>query len=85
MPLRHNDAWQGLADAFSRRGDEIAGVIVEPVPGNMGVVMPVTDFLVELRRLTEEHGALLIYDEVMTGFRLRVSADAAVSGPAAGL
>ena len=69
LVLRYNDA-QGLADAFSRRGDEIAGVIVEPVPGNMGVVMPVTDFLVELRRLTEQYGALLIYDEVMTGFRL---------------
>src|SRR5262249_4810890 len=46
------------------------GVIVEPVVGNMGLVTPAEEFLTELRRLTEHHGALLIYDEVMTGFRL---------------
>src|SRR5207244_9624785 len=43
---------------------------LEPVVGNMGVVEPKLEFLAELRRLTEEHGALLIYDEVITGFRL---------------
>src|SRR5205823_6224631 len=48
----------------------IAGVILEPVAGNMGLVTPTAEFLGELRRLTERHGALLIYDEVMTGFRL---------------
>ena len=69
LVLRYNDV-QGLADAFARRGDEIAGVIVEPVAGNMGLVTPSAEFLSELRRLTEQHGALLIYDEVMTGFRL---------------
>jgi glutamate-1-semialdehyde 2,1-aminomutase len=69
LVLRYNDV-QGLADAFAQRGGEIAGVIVEPVAGNMGVVEPVSDFLSELRRLTTQHGALLIYDEVMTGFRL---------------
>jgi glutamate-1-semialdehyde 2,1-aminomutase len=69
LVLRYNDV-QGLADAFARRGAEIAGVIVEPVAGNMGLVTPSTEFLSELRRLTERHGALLIYDEVMTGFRL---------------
>ena len=53
-----------------RRGDQIAGVILEPVVGNMGLVTPRPEFLAELRRLTEQHGALLIYDEVMTGFRL---------------
>jgi glutamate-1-semialdehyde 2,1-aminomutase len=67
--LRFNDV-QGLADAFARRGGEIAGVIVEPVAGNMGLVTPLPEFLSELRRLTERHGVLLIYDEVMTGFRL---------------
>jgi glutamate-1-semialdehyde 2,1-aminomutase len=69
LSLRYNDT-QALADAFAARGDQIAGVILEPVAGNMGLVEPVPEFLVELRRLTEKHGALLIYDEVMTGFRL---------------
>lgn len=67
--LRYNDA-QGLVDAFTAHGDSIAGVILEPVVGNMGLVTPTTEFLDEMRRLTEKHGALLIYDEVMTGFRL---------------
>src|SRR5262249_21633519 len=48
----------------------IAGVILEPVVGNMGLVEPSRDFLSALRRLTQQHGALLIYDEVITGFRL---------------
>ncbi len=69
LVLRYNDV-QGLADAFARQGDKIAGVIVEPVAGNMGLILPTPEFLGELRRLTEKHGALLIYDEVMTGFRL---------------
>src|SRR4051794_36798679 len=69
LSLRYNDA-QGLADAFAAHGERIAGVIVEPVPGNMGLVTPTDEFLAALRELTEKHGALLIYDEVMTGFRL---------------
>jgi glutamate-1-semialdehyde 2,1-aminomutase len=69
LVLRYNDV-QGLADAFAARGGEIAGVILEPVAGNMGLVTPTAEFLSELRRLTDKHGALLIYDEVMTGFRL---------------
>src|SRR5438132_883460 len=69
LVLRFNDV-RALADAFARHGDRIAGVILEPVAGNMGLVTPSGEFLSELRRLTELHGALLIYDEVMTGFRL---------------
>jgi glutamate-1-semialdehyde 2,1-aminomutase len=69
LSLPFNDT-QSLADAFSRRGDHIAGVILEPIAGNMGLVTPSPEFLAELRRLTHQHGALLIYDEVMTGFRL---------------
>jgi glutamate-1-semialdehyde 2,1-aminomutase len=69
LVLRYNDV-QGLADAFAAHGDRIAGVIVEPVAGNMGLVRPSAEFLSELRRLTGKYGALLIYDEVMTGFRL---------------
>jgi len=67
--LRYNDVQQ-LAELFAARGSEIAGVMLEPVVGNMGLVVPTPEFRKELRRLTHHHGALLIYDEVMTGFRL---------------
>ena len=56
--------------AFLARGPEIAAVIVEPVAGNMGCVPPQPGFLERLRELTQGHGALLIFDEVMTGFRV---------------
>jgi glutamate-1-semialdehyde 2,1-aminomutase len=59
-----------VEQAFGERGDKIAAVIVEPVVGNMGCVPPVPGFLEALRSLTERHGAVLIFDEVMTGFRL---------------
>lgn len=55
---------------FEARGHEIAGVIVEPVAGNMGCVPPAEGWLEGLRALCTEHGALLIFDEVMTGFRV---------------
>jgi glutamate-1-semialdehyde 2,1-aminomutase len=67
--LRYNDVDE-LAAAFAAHGADIAAVVLEPVVGNMGLVVPRAEFLSELRRLTEQHGALLIYDEVMTGFRL---------------
>ena len=69
LVLRYNDVAQ-LAEAFQAHGNRIAGVIVEPVAGNMGLVPSRPEFLADLRRLTEHYGALLIYDEVMTGFRL---------------
>jgi glutamate-1-semialdehyde 2,1-aminomutase len=56
--------------AFRKNGKDIAAVIVEPVVGNMGCVPPLPGFLEALRELTAAHGALLIFDEVMTGFRL---------------
>ncbi|QLK85969.1 glutamate-1-semialdehyde 2,1-aminomutase [Staphylococcus sp. 17KM0847] len=56
--------------AFEQFGDDIAAIIVEPVSGNMGVVPPINDFLKGLREITHEYGALLIFDEVMTGFRV---------------
>ncbi len=56
--------------AFERWGEEIAAVIVEPVAGNMGCVLPVPGFLAGLRALCDEYGALLVFDEVMTGFRV---------------
>ncbi|MGB7359377.1 MAG: glutamate-1-semialdehyde 2,1-aminomutase, partial [Mycobacterium sp.] len=59
-----------LEEVFDRFGDEIACVITEASPGNMGVVPPQHGFNAELRRITAEHGSLLIVDEVMTGFRV---------------
>ncbi len=59
-----------LEAAFAERGDQIAAVIIEPVVGNMGCVPPAPGFLETLRALTAKHGALLIFDEVMTGFRV---------------
>ncbi len=61
---------QSVEQLFAERGNEIAGVIVEPVAGNMGVVIPEENFLKGLREITKKYGALLIIDEVMTGFRL---------------
>jgi glutamate-1-semialdehyde 2,1-aminomutase len=58
------------AEAFSRWGEEIACVIVEPAAGNMGLVPPEAGFLEGLRELCDRHGALLVFDEVMTGFRV---------------
>ncbi len=55
---------------FAEHGDRIACIIIEPVAGNVGVVPPVEGYLAGLRRLTASHGALLIFDEVITGFRL---------------
>jgi glutamate-1-semialdehyde 2,1-aminomutase len=59
-----------VEETFARRGEEIAAVIVEPVAGNMGCVPPAPGFLECLREQTSRYGALLIFDEVMTGFRL---------------
>ncbi|MBS3783610.1 MAG: glutamate-1-semialdehyde 2,1-aminomutase [Anaerolineae bacterium] len=59
-----------VEEAFARYPDEIAAVIVEPVGGNMGVVPPQKGFLEGLRHVTTEHDALLVFDEVMTGFRV---------------
>jgi glutamate-1-semialdehyde 2,1-aminomutase len=69
LVLPYNDT-AALEEAFARHGSRIAGVIVEPVVGNMGVVVPTDEFLQALREETRRHEALLIFDEVMTGFRL---------------
>jgi len=69
LVLEFNDTNQ-LADTFQSRGGEIAAVILEPVVGNMGVVLPEPGFLEAARELCTQHGALLIFDEVMTGFRV---------------
>ena len=69
--LSYNDLDQ-VAAAFDAHPAEIAGIIVEPVAGNMNLVAPAADFLPGLRRLADRHGAVLIFDEVMTGFRLHL-------------
>lgn len=66
---RYNDAEQ-VADLFRLNEGEIAAVIVEPVAGNMGCVLPENNFLQKLRQLCDQNSTLLIFDEVMTGFRL---------------
>jgi len=58
-----------LAQVFADQGDQIAAIIVEPIPHNIGCVLPRPEFLTSLRDLTQQHGALLIFDEVITGFR----------------
>lgn len=69
LVLPYNDP-QKLREAFAASGHLLAAVILEPVVGNMGCVVPTPDFLSELRRLCDLHGTVLIFDEVMTGFRL---------------
>ena len=77
--LPYNDL--GAVEAlFAQRGEEIAAIIVEPVAGNMGVVLPQPGFLPGLRRLTRDYGALLIFDEVMTGFRVALGGAQALYG-----
>ena len=67
LPFNDKDAIEKVMD---EKGDKIACVIVEPVAGNMGMVPPANGFLETLRKLTQKHGAVLIFDEVMTGFRV---------------
>jgi len=69
LVLDYNDPAQ-LADAFAKHGDKIAAVIVEPVAGNMNLIAPKPEFMQAMRELCSKHGAVLIFDEVMTGFRV---------------
>lgn len=65
----YNDLEQ-VKSIFKEFGEEIAAIIIEPVPGNMGYILPKPGFLEGLRAVTQEYGSLLIFDEVMSGFRL---------------
>ncbi len=78
--LPYNDV-PALDDAFERHGDDIAAVITEAAPGNMGVVPPQPGYTQALRALTRRYGALLISDEVMTGFRVSPSGWYGFEGP----
>ena len=75
----YNDL-DAVAELFRAQGDQIAAVLVEPVAGNMGVVPPLPGFLEGLRQLTAEHGALLVFDEVMSGWRVHPGGAQALYG-----
>ena len=79
LVLDYNEPQQ-LEDAFKAHGDDIACVIVEPVAGNMNLVRPTMEFLQAMRRLCTQHGALLVFDEVMTGFRVALGGAQALYG-----
>jgi glutamate-1-semialdehyde 2,1-aminomutase len=79
LVLEYNEA-EPLADLFRTRGDRIAAVLLEPVVGNMGLVVPRPEFLAAIRDLTRRHGALMVCDEVMTGFRLAFGGAQALLG-----
>lgn len=71
LTLEYNNT-QALKDLFSKMGNEIACVIIEPVVGNMNLIVPHLEFLQTLRELCSQYGAVLIFDEVMTGFRVHL-------------
>ncbi len=75
----YNDV-AALSEVVREKGQEIAAIIVEPVAGNMGLVMPEPGFLAKLRHIADRCGALLIFDEVITGFRFGLSSYAKVAG-----
>ncbi len=79
LVARYNDL-DSVAALFEAYGDQIAGVILEPVGGNMGVVLPQDGFLEGIREITRQYGALLIFDEVMTGFRAHLGGAQALYG-----
>ena len=79
LVLAYNDV-AGLEAAFTNHGSRIAGVILEPVVGNMGTVVPSPEFLAALRDLTSQHGSVLIFDEVMTGFRVAFGGAQSLNG-----
>ena len=79
LSLPYNDT-ERFTQVCSKKGDAIAAVIVEPVAGNMGLVPPNPGFLETLREVTHDHGIVLIFDEVMTGFRVAYGGAQALYG-----
>jgi glutamate-1-semialdehyde 2,1-aminomutase len=69
LVLDYNEPQQ-VADAFARYGDDIAAIVLEPIAGNMNFVRPTQEFIRTLRELCTRHGAVLLFDEVMTGYRV---------------
>ena len=79
LSLPYNDV-ERVTNVVSKNGDKTAAIIVEPVAGNMGLVPPEEGFLQTLRKLTQDHGIILIFDEVMTGFRVAYGGAQALYG-----
>jgi len=79
LVLEYNNVEQ-LAKTFAEIGDSIACVILEPIAGNMNLIKPSAEFVKALRALTEKHGTVLIYDEVMTGFRVALGCAQSLHG-----
>lgn len=79
LVLPYNDS-PALQEAFRRHGDAIAAVILEPIAGNMNLIRPATEFLTAVRNLTQQYGSVLIYDEVMTGFRVALGGAQSLQG-----
>lgn len=79
LVLEYNNVAQ-LEATFAEIGDKIACIIVEPFAGNMNLIKPTAEFVAAMRSLTEKHGALLIYDEVMTGFRVALGGAQSLHG-----
>jgi len=79
LVLPYNDV-AAIEEVFKKQGDQIAAVILEPIAGNMNLIVPSKEFLSAIRSLTSKHGAVLIYDEVMTGFRVALGGAQSLQG-----
>jgi glutamate-1-semialdehyde 2,1-aminomutase len=79
LVLPYNDV-AAIEEVFKQQGDEIAAVIIEPIVGNMNLIQPSKEFLAAIRNLTTKHGSVLIYDEVMTGFRVALGGAQSLQG-----
>ncbi|MEA9604724.1 glutamate-1-semialdehyde 2,1-aminomutase [Polynucleobacter sp. JS-JIR-II-c23] len=79
LVLPYNDV-AAIEEVFKKQGDQIAAVILEPIAGNMNLIQPSKEFLSSIRALTSKHGSVLIYDEVMTGFRVALGGAQSLQG-----
>jgi glutamate-1-semialdehyde 2,1-aminomutase len=79
LVLPYNDV-AAIEEVFKKQGDQVAAVIIEPIAGNMNLIQPSKQFLATIRNLTSKHGSVLIYDEVMTGFRVALGGAQSLQG-----
>lgn len=79
LVLPYNDV-AAIEEVFKLQGDQVAAVIIEPIAGNMNLIQPSKEFLSTIRELTHKHGSVLIYDEVMTGFRVALGGAQSLQG-----
>jgi glutamate-1-semialdehyde 2,1-aminomutase len=79
LVLPYNDV-SAIEEVFKKQGDQIAAVIIEPIAGNMNLIQPSKAFLTTIRSLTNQYGSVLIYDEVMTGFRVALGGAQSLQG-----